>query len=257
MKSKIMIFCVVLVAFCASTALALDPMGPPKAGLAKGQLSLGVDYSYSDMEITRIKGASWTDNHKNIADIKEMHKAYANIGYGLNDNVEGFVRLGIGSPEVDRPGGNYEWKSDGGDWDAIWGLGVKATLSENANLAWGFLVQYSSANLSCDQKQVGGTRTTDIDLEISELQIAFGPTYQASDAVSIYGGPFLHIVDGTYIDRQNWSNRYNLYKSIEEESILGVYIGAQVALAANTTLNVEYQDTGDAWALAGGVKFSF
>ena len=254
MEKRILYLCVVLIGLCGSTALALDPMGPPKASLQKGQWSAGVDYSFSDMTIQRTT-TSWTSSTKNVAEIDEMHKVYATIGHGLNDNVEGFVRIGVGSPEVDRLGGNTEWKSDGGDWDAIWGLGVKVTLSENENVAWGFLAQYSSAELSCDQAEIGGTDEQAIDLDISELQIAFGPTVKVIDRVSVYGGPFLHIIDGSYVDKNSSGDR--LTKTIEEESAFGGYIGAQVDLATNTTLNIEYMGTGDAWALAGGVKFSF
>lgn len=254
MKNRILILCVVLVVMCSSTALALDPMGPPKASLQKGQWSAGVDYSFSDMTIQRTT-ASWTSSTKNVAEIDELHKVYATIGHGLNDNVEGYVRIGVGSPEVDRLGGSTEWKSDGGDWDALWGLGVKVTLSENDNLTWGFLAQYNSAELSADQAEIGGPDEQSIDLDISELQIAFGPTAKVMDQVSVYGGPFLHIIDGSYVDRQSDGDR--LTKTIEEESALGGYVGAQVDVNANTTLNIEYMSTGDAWALAGGVKFSF
>ncbi len=254
MKNRILILCVVLVGLCGSTALALDPMGAPKASLQKGQWSAGVDYSFSDMTIQRTT-TSWSSSTKNVAEIDEMHKVFATIGHGLSDNVEGFVRIGIGSPEVDRKGGQYEWESGGGDWDAIWGLGVKVTLSENNNTTWGFLAQYSSAELSCDQDEIGGTDEQAIDLDISELQIAFGPTVEVTSQVSIYGGPFLHIIDGSYVDRPSDGDR--LTKTIEEESAFGGYVGAQVDVNPNTAVNIEYMGTGDAWALAGGVKFSF
>jgi opacity protein-like surface antigen len=252
MKGKILLLCVVLVGLCGSTALALDPMGPPKANLQKDQWSVGIDYSWGEMTIQRTT-ANWSDA-KNTADLDDMQKIYATIGYGLSENVEGFVRIGIGSTDVERKVDWTKWESDGGDWDAIWGLGVKATLSEDENVTWGILAQYSSAELSCDQKESGG-ETPRVDLDITELQIAFGPTWDLGDGVSVYGGPFLHIIDGSYVD--NKDNGDVLTKSIEEESQLGGYVGVSIDLAANSTLCVEYQNTGEAEAIAGLLSFRF
>ena len=53
MRSKISLLCVVFVAtsFSSSLSFALDPMGPPAATLKQGQPSIGVEYSYSEMDI--------------------------------------------------------------------------------------------------------------------------------------------------------------------------------------------------------------
>ena len=249
----ILVLAVVILGLC-STAMALDPMGAPKANLEKAQYSIGADYSLSEMTIGRIP-ASWTSSTKKTAEVDEMHKVYATLGYGLSENVEGFVRIGMGSPEVDREGGSTHWESDGGDWDAIWGGGVKVTLCENETVAWGILAQYSSGDLACDQKEIGGTGEQKIELEISEFQLAIGPTVEVAEGVSVYGGPFLHIIDGSYIDKQ--SDGDVLTKSIEEESTFGGYIGALIKISENTNLSIEYQDTGDASALAGGITIRF
>jgi hypothetical protein len=254
MKNKVLLLCVVLVALCGSTALALDPMGPPKAGLQKDQWSVGVDYSWSDMTIERTP-ANWSSNTRKTAEIDEMHKIYATIGYGLSENVEGFFRIGMGSPEVDRKGGSTHWESDGGEWDAIWGLGVKATLWEDESVCWGLIAQYSSGELSCDQKEIGGTDKQKIDLDITELQIAFGPTVDLGEGVSVYGGPFLHIIDGSYVDKQSDGDK--LTKTIEEESQLGGFVGLCFEFSQSTKLSVEYIYTNDAEAFAGMLTFLF
>ncbi|MCX5637031.1 MAG: outer membrane beta-barrel protein [Planctomycetota bacterium] len=253
MRTKLMLFMVVVMV-CGSVALALDPMGPPKAGLQKGQFSFGIDYSYSDMTIGRIPGNTWTDSTKKVAEIDEMHKVYANIGYGLSENVEGFLRIGAGSPEVDRLGGSTAWESDGGHWDAILGGGVKATLWENEQVAWGILAQYSWGELACDQKEIGGTDRQEIELDLTELQLAFGPTVSVCDWLSVYVGPFLHIIDGSYMDNRDGDVAT---KSIEEESMFGGYLGAQIKVANNTNLNIEYMATPDADAFAASLIWKF
>ena len=72
--------------------------------------------------------------------------------------------------------------------------------------------------------------------------------------VSLYGGPFMHLVDGDHYHRHGGGSRSY---DIEERSSFGVYIGSQVELPGNAALSFEYQRTNDAWALAGGVKVSF
>jgi hypothetical protein len=178
-----------------------------------------------------------------------MHKVYANIGYGLSDNVEGFVRLGAGNAEWDKISGrSYDWEGDDGDWDFIWGGGFKATLSDSADVKWGLLAQYSWCDLSGSQK--GDGYTGGYELKLDELQIAIGPTWRAGEGVVVYGGPFLHFVRGRWQDNI-WDD--NIRKAVEEESWFGGYIGTAIDLDNDSSLNIEYQLTGDAWAVAGGI----
>lgn len=75
MEKRILIFCVVLVGLCGSTALALDPMGPPASGLNQGQFSLGFEYSTSEVDLYRVQSYS-SSGHK--FDTK-MDKYYARL----------------------------------------------------------------------------------------------------------------------------------------------------------------------------------
>ncbi len=143
----------------------------------------------------------------------------------------------------DLPGGSdldYKREATNGNWKGddsssfAFGGGFKATLNENENVAWGL--------------------TGDFETEFVELQIAAGPTIKLDNGVSIYGGPFLHFVDG---EHYYWGTDTLRSSDLEQKAELGGYVGAQVDIAANTTLNIEYQDTTEAWALAGGIKFSF
>jgi opacity protein-like surface antigen len=83
---KNLLLAVIVVALVSSAALALDPMGPPAAGLKKGQWSAGVDYSYSNMDLKQFL-TSWSNNTNETLEINKMHKIYANIGYGICHRV--------------------------------------------------------------------------------------------------------------------------------------------------------------------------
>ena len=43
-KTKCLVFAFLMLVPGASTAVALDPMGPPTAGLAEGQVKIGIQY---------------------------------------------------------------------------------------------------------------------------------------------------------------------------------------------------------------------
>lgn len=258
MKTRILLLCVVLVGLCGSIALALDPMGPPKANLQKGLWSIGVEHSYSDMDIRRKGGYPGDMGLKYMRAKVKVQKTYANIGYGLSDNVVGFFRLGLGSGDFDRGTASdtsIEWEGNG-DTEFIWGGGFKATLSQDDSVSWGILAQYSWGTYGGTQKRKSNGNKRDYDITMNELQIAVGPTFSITDDIQLYGGPFLHYIDGEY--KEDGSDpEDHVYKTIEQKTEFGGYVGLCVDLNANTIINIEYQDTGDAWAIAGGITFRF
>lgn len=96
----------------------------------------------------------------------------------------------------------------------------------------------------------------DYEIKLDEMQLAFGPTWKAAQGLKIYGGPFLHFVDGTMTEQSDaLSDSSPHRKSIEEESWLGGYVGTELDLAQNTNVTVEGQFTADGWAVAAGIVF--
>jgi hypothetical protein len=256
MNKKIVAIAIVLLAagVWAPLALAMDPMGPPAAGLGKGKWSIGAEYSYSEMTFQR-QPVNW-GHAKRTVDTR-LHKVYSNLGYGLSENVDVFTRLGFASLETLGTIGGGNWKGDGsGNWDFVWGGGIKATLSESSDVSWGFLAQFSEGDLSGDEKgrddEAGNTGNYEVKLD--EIQLAVGPTWKAAEGVKIYGGPFVQLIRGRWDDKFDGDRHF---KPIEESSWLGAYIGAALELAANTSLTVEYQYTPDAYAVAGGICWKF
>jgi len=254
MEKKLLVV-LVLVGLCSAVALAMDPMGPPTAEIGKGKWSIGPMYSYSEMDIERQQvGGSWGSNNPRTETKIKVHKAFANLGYGLADNVDAFVRLGVANLHVDGLIGGGHWKGGEGDWNFIWGGGVKATLVEAPDVSWGFLVQFSEGDLGGDEKGQGdeeGNKAT-YEVQLHEMQIAFGPTWKAAEGLKIYGGPFVNLIRGRWQDE---IEDYKPRKPIEEENWLGGYIGTEIDLAQNTNFTVEGQFTVDGWAVAGGIVF--
>ena len=201
---------------CCSGALAAS-MGPPVAGLEAGKWGVGLDYAYTDMTVSE-KGV-WTESADIFVpppadvsiptpyEMKDDYKSnmlFVNFGYGITDKLEVFLRLGFS--DVDIP-------IAGGDWDAgsdfAYGLGAKATFYEAGDLELGGLVQMTWANADGDVTMVTdevagvpliGPRefSGDGEYEWDEIKIAVGPNYKLTESVSIYGGPFYHLVSGDF-----------------------------------------------------------
>ena len=232
MKKRILLLVVILMGagLWSSSALALALMGPPMAELEQGQKSAGFNLSYGKMDIEESAlGSSWT-----LEDV-ESFTYLVNLGYGVTNNWEAFIRLGLTDIEQDDFNGSSEF---------AYGFGTKATFVQQDSMALGGLFQilWSEAD-----DTVSGINT---EVKYYEIQIAVGPTYNM-DGISIYGGPFLHFVEGE-IDYASI-----LTSDIKQESIFGGYIGAQFDIAENTSCHIEYQLTGDASAIGAGIVWRF
>jgi hypothetical protein len=99
-------------------------------------------------------------------------------------------------------------------------------------------------------------------MDITQVQIAVGPTCRLTEQLSIYGGPFLHLVNGNLDDRfSEWTDEGLLTShyswNVQEDSILGAYIGAQVDLTDNCCFSIECQLTSAAEAAAMGLFWRF
>jgi hypothetical protein len=233
MNKKLSLVVVILTALALTgSALALAPMGPPTAGLKTGQFRAGAEYSYSkdDMKVEGEKIDNVTSN-----------MIFGNLGYGIMDEWEGFARLGVAN--VDYHDGDLS-----GDYGFAWGFGTKVTFLKQENLNWGALFQMTWT----DSKD----KDEDVKFDFYDMQIAVGPTWKLNDTLSIYGGPFVHLIKG-HVDNVTNDDDVVTDVDLKEYSAFGGYVGAEAALAANTSLFGEFQFTGSGWAIGTGINWKF
>jgi hypothetical protein len=290
MEKKLLVVLVV-VGLCSTAALALDPMGPATAGLKQGQFSAGLDGAYSEMDLRfdgsftmslgpLFDGVDGDFSYPPISDKLtfenvEIIKGYFNIGYGVMDNVEVFVRLGGASAEMQKPvrdidtefDADADGDADGGmmiledgplhDFDAGFavGLGTKVTFWEpSPELKVGFLAQGSWTKLDVRTKYQGVTEAggypygdqlglwsvpSDGELEFWEVQLALGATYKLSDKFTVYGGPFYHWLSGDYDFEGDGA-----YAPIEEYDGSGIYGFDEDLLALHVDGSYDVDDEG-------------
>ena len=269
---------VMVVGLCSSGAFATT-MGPPVAGLDAGQFSVGIDYSNSDVgvdadgkmklhaESTLLPVPVSQSGDVKFEEDFESDMIFANIGYGASDNLEVFARLGMADLGADGYSSSQEF---------AWGLGAKATFYEDAALKLGALLQITLGSASDDatiivDDPLDPDEEVDVDMPMDidwyEIKIAVGPTYELTEGVSVYGGPFYHMYRGDLEakdsgeedlgggDTLNWSVK--MTADLEEQSAFGGYVGAQIDLAENIPLCVEYQFTGDSNVFGAGLVYRF
>jgi len=253
-----------LISLADSGAFALDPMGPTTAGLRQGQSEIGIDYisSTMDIELNSGKYSNYPSPDKPSAGEAESfklkdfetNKIYANFSYGIWEGFELYLRLGGVSTEF----GDSIWEAGekfDGDTSFSFCLGSRATFYEIGDLKIGRLIQLSWANLDGDLKAPQWPQPDSVNIDLLEVQFAIGATYTAPNGTSIYGGPFLHFVDGEIEDKFTLEPGVNpeFTWDIDESSTFGGYLGTQLYIAENTFLNVEYQRTSSADAF--GLSF--
>ena len=235
----------VLLFLCSSVAMALDPMGPATSELKQGEKAVGVDYSWSQMNVDVDLGSS--DNLNDNLELNGIHKIYARMVWGISDDFEAFARVGGAGMEnsfdlVDPP--SVGSRKGGTDWGLAWGAGIKATLYKcSEELKWGLLAQYGWTNVEGDLKGKGSFagRFKNYEIQLQEFQFAFGPTWKMSDAVELYGGGLLHFIDGDYqVSNTSNDRRSNPF---EQRNQYGAYVGGQFEVGSGK-LYVEYGTTG-------------
>ena len=224
-------FNVLIVLIVCSQALGLTYMGPPTTIVREGDFGIGFDYSQAETDI-RIEGTSSV-----LPDI-ETDAYLARLILGVADGVELAARIGMA--DID----------DGGN-DFAWGASMKLSSGAPRGFDLGTLFQFT-ATKSEESGYVGPIWVT-AELEIYEFQIAVGPSFR-EDGLCIYGGPFVHFITGN-VDGGIGALPYSF--DLEQESEFGGYIGMSFELAKNSDLAIEYQVTGDAYAIGIGLMNRF
>lgn len=236
MKKLTLVTVVVVLSY--GTTFALTPMGPPVATLEKGQITVGGAYSWSETDIElEYRGLEVGVNYV------QLQTTLANIHYGIvEDRWEVYAALGVAEiNERDFKGG----------WDFAGGIGTKITTNLDRTLSWGALCQALWFQGEDDWTVAGYSGKTDIDAY--EIQIAAGPSYKA-DTFCVYGGPFVHIIRG-HADLKQAGSTVSF--DIEEDGVVGGYIGGNVQIAENVTANIEFQVTQDAVGFGAGLSCGF
>ncbi len=279
----------IVVGVWSSIAIALPPMGPPRATLQEGQWAFGLEYGHSEMDLKtfgtvkeydyiHVGGGIYTlsntasDYTKYKIQNLASNMFLARLGVGTWENWDFFVRFGATDAQDEiteiQPNGSIgdQHKDFDGGSGFAWGVGTRATFYQEADTTWGGLLQITWANPDKSDVTIENDSTYSGEAEIDywEVQIAIGPTVE-SDYFRIYGGPFLHFVNGDLDINGKSVNPPGIYDliiqktshDIKEESQFGGYAGAQIYLDESSSLFSEFLFTDDAWGAGVGITWKF
>ena len=272
---SLLILALIIVGPGSSSAFALDPMGPPTAGLEQGQFLAGLDYSYSKMDL-ELSDGTWVEYLDGVFDISgeatsftlkdfKATKTFVNFGYGFADMVEGFLRVGGTKGRFDDSIWEDSEEFDSGN-NLVVGGGLKATFFEQDGLRLGGLIQGSWAEYQGELDAPHWASPDFVELDLTEVQIAVGAAYTWEDRLSVYGGPFLHFVSGDLEDNVSEAITVGTAGSllnseyaweVDEDSVFGGYIGAQLKISEGCSVSVEYQKTAAADAFGASILWKF
>ena len=240
MKKKFLLLAVML--FFAGSAFGLGPLGKPTAGLTQGQWRLGGEYGYGDMDVD-VDGAVSGLSISGTIDGLNTNTFQGRLGYGMCDAWELYGLVGAANAEEDFFDGGY---------DIAYGVGSKVTLAQDETISWGALFQIDW--FSSDDSGTAFGEDYDIDLDVYEIIVTFGPTYSPNDNVRIYGGPIFYMLEG---DLDIKSNSLGVDASLDAEidPQIGGYVGAEFDLDTNAELFVEFVFASDITVVSGGISW--
>jgi hypothetical protein len=256
--------------------LALDRMGSPVAQYGQGQLNVGLDYASGETDlwasgrmvsthlVTMGDQTPYTirqyRRQKVALNGVDMDRFYTTLGYGVTEQLDVFFRLG---------GSRLGWSDDEGTSLALGG-GVRATLYSRDRLRIGCLAQIGWSETEFDAitfpiNHSGIPATMHGDLSLYEIQLTLAASYEVTERISIYGGPFYYFADGDLDLRHDgaWGLPNELVQvvslensyDLDETSRYGAYLGAQYKIMDGMTWDIEFQYTDDAHTVATGLMY--
>ncbi len=263
----------ILILSAGANCFAMGLMGPPTASLESGKFELGGEYAYSAADL-KAKNGSWTElldgafSARGNADsftLKNFKTStgYARLGYGISDNVDVFVRIGTSKAKF----GDSVWENSEKfhtDFDSAFGIGLKITVMEQDNLKLGGTILADTAQYDGQLYASHWASRDFVKLNMTQFKIALGGTYAFSDVFSLYGGPFLHFVNGdltdelTEVDTVTGGLLRSKYTwDIREKDVVGGYIGAQIEMADNSAVAIEFEHTASADVIGASINWRF
>ena len=145
------------------------------------------------------------------------------------------VRVGMARGHWDEEGERFD-----GDADLFFGIGARTTVWDEDDWTVGAFAQADWAETDGDIEGTGWAG--DSSVEFVHIRVGAGPTYQLTDRIRVYGGPFWQIIDGDKdYDERMPAPGYAEEFDLESCSSYGGYVGAQIQLFPQATGCIEWQ----------------
>lgn len=257
----------VLASWAAATALGSTPIGLPIAVLEERRWAVGVEYGYAETDLraygvytTALTGSSASSAFEMLQiDGLRSNTIWETLAYGVCDNWDVFLRLGVADGQDDVGGSAGRFLYDGGS-DFAWGLGTRATFCQWGPWSFGGQTQVTwlnpdgSAFSAADPGVAGRVTVGTADIDLWQTQVGLAAACQI-DTWQFWAGPFLEFVEGD-LDRSGRilidgvdSGSFMGTSRIEERAQFGVHFGARWETSDAWSWWLAGQVTGESWSL--------
>jgi hypothetical protein len=222
-----------------STVAAFESLGPSVPDHKWKQASVSLEYTWSEMDI-EADGIPELGLRPFVFKNSSMNKTQVKVAVAVTDDLELFMRSGVG---------NIEGKSGSSSDDGfLLGGGMKLALIRENEYQLGLIVQTGWGGFSFGPKthMIEGVLVNwEERLSFHEVVVATGPVFQLDNNTKLYGGPFLHFITG----RDEVEGLVGLFPvkkdiKLEQDDILGGYIGTLIQLTPRSDVSMEFQATG-------------
>lgn len=192
-RIALLIVIFIVIGLSGSIAMALPPLGPPRALVGQDRWAVDVGFSHSKMDLEAFgkaredpDGGGWLPPSfakHNIEDLTS-NLLLGRLSYGAYDTVDVFVCLGLSDAQDDMT----EELATGADGDRYrgldcshglaYGFGARATFWQEGDVVWGGLFQILWENPSSGDVDLTPTDgdpaklSGDVDLDLQEIQVA-------------------------------------------------------------------------------------
>lgn len=255
------LFSFIIVLSIADLAYPFDPVGVPGGWLAEGQGKIALEYSHSKLDIHADSSTELGYAAAYIRDI-DIDQYTSNFGMGLTRDIEIFIRTGIIQADPDNSNNDDNVGGDiGKSKDSFsFGGGLKFNIYRGDKFSWGLTAQTSWLNIDFGGRYFKGAGTeTKTKIKVFNTQIATGPAYKLNDSLTIYGGPFFHFITGDVEMKDTVGGTTTTYEDsiLEQDSIIGGFVGGQWEFYKQTLLNIECLFADSGYGIAGGIIWKF
>jgi hypothetical protein len=262
MKKALVLLSVVALVAMVSTSAFAERWGKPGANLAKGQTSVGLEYSYIEHTVD-FKAPSFVFVGPLTAPINGEHQEQENqllvrLGYGLTDQLEAFIKMGGISTNVQDMFLNaftqMENDLEGSLEFAVIG-GLSATLLQSGDFRLGLQGQIGFHQIDdTDESDVPWIQSLHSDVLTVEGALLASYTL---GKFTPYGGLCMWLRES--------NARYQRYTiglapaqlldiTTDQEEWLGGVVGVNYAVTDNVRLGVEMTGVGEGLGVSVGVN---
>ncbi|MGA1870864.1 MAG: hypothetical protein ACMUJM_20195 [bacterium] len=198
-----------------STAMA-GVISNPTGKVNKGVFQVGAEVD--------IMTRDWKDEDDNTSEIKS-NRYLVKGAYGINDQWDVFLKLGMGNMTCDENGADFD-----GDSQLSFGIGGNGTVYTRNQLKVGAGLQIFSTK---SEEEENGATT---ELSGMEIEASCAASYEGLGKFLPYGGFFLSKIEGK---SEYSSGGTSTDTDLEEDGIIGLFIGGDYSFMPQMNIGAE------------------